>query len=105
MPRSRPIRAGDVDTSGDAALEGGARGRAYGAEPAPYSGQPYVTTSCGREAVWLAVRERKSTWSVLVVASTKLNVPLRETNEVTSYSNHVTFAIAPGRNAPVPGVG
>jgi hypothetical protein len=51
-----------------------------------------VTTSCGG---WLPCRDEKITPSVLSAASTKLNVPLPVTADVTLYSTHVPPLTAP----------
>jgi hypothetical protein len=56
-----------------------------------------VTTNCGG---WLPSRDEKTTPSVLSAASTKLNVPLPVTADVTLYSTHVPALIAPLLSSP-----
>ena len=79
------------------------RPAAEGIPPRPVGQPPTVRTSCGR---WDAVpnsRERRSTPSDDVVASTKLTVPLPLTAAVTSYSTQLLVAIDPrsARAAPL----
>ena len=52
MPRLRPIRAGDADTSGDTAFDDGARGRALFSQEIAIRERPDLAIRTGGGGIW-----------------------------------------------------